>query len=103
MLLREPLANHRAHFSRHLRTFPGIVFAVQPHELIARAGARSSPDSPYKRGVTGSNPVAPTKFLQLDGLFETLIGGQVTTAGNHRCIRPGMGMASQGRGSILWP
>ena len=25
--------------------------------------------SPYKRGVTGSNPVAPTRFLQLDGLF----------------------------------
>jgi len=23
--------------------------------------------------------------LQLDGLFETLIGGRVTTAGNHRC------------------
>jgi len=26
--------------------------------------------------------------LQLDGLFETLIGGPVTTAGNHRCMLP---------------
>ena len=42
----------------------------------------------YKRGVTGSNPVAPTKFLQLGGLFETLIGDPVTTAGNHRCMLP---------------
>jgi hypothetical protein len=46
------------------------------------------PISPYKRGVTGSNPVAPTRFLQLDGLFETLIGDPVTTAGNHRCMLP---------------
>jgi hypothetical protein len=28
--------------------------------------------SPYKRGVTGSNPVAPTKFLQLDGVSNPL-------------------------------
>ena len=80
--------NHRAHFPRHLRTFPGIVSAAQMHELIARAGVRSVPISPYKGGITGSNPVAPTKFLQVDGLFETLIGGPVTTAGNHRCMLP---------------
>jgi len=42
----------------------------------------------YKRGVTGSNPVAPTKFLQLDCLFETLIGDSVPTAGNHWCMLP---------------
>jgi hypothetical protein len=53
--------NHRAHFPRHLRTFPGIVFAVQLHELIAGAGAQSFPNPPYKRGATGSNPVAPTR------------------------------------------
>ena len=41
-----------------------------------------------KRGAGGSNPPAPTKFLQLGGLFETLIGGPVTTAGNHRCMLP---------------
>jgi hypothetical protein len=38
-----------------------MVFAVQLHELIAGAGAQSFPISPYKRGVTGSNPVAPTR------------------------------------------
>ena len=37
-------------------------------------------------GFVGSNPTAPTKFLQLDGLFETLIGDPVTIAGNHRCM-----------------
>jgi len=78
--------NHRANFPRHLRASPGIVFAVQLHELIAIAGVRSFPISPYKRGVTGSNPVAPTRFPQLGGLFETLIGDPVTTAGNHRCM-----------------
>ena len=92
--------NHRAHFPRHLRTFPGIVFAVQLHELIAMAGARSFPFSPYKRGGGGSNPPAPTKFLQLDGLFETLIGDPVTTAGNHRCMLPDGGRVPRGHGSI---
>jgi hypothetical protein len=37
--------------------------------------------------------------LQLDGLFETLIGGPVTTAGNHRCMLPDGGVPS-GHGSI---
>jgi hypothetical protein len=54
----------------------------------------------YKRGVTGSNPVAPTKFSQLNGLFETLIGGSVTTAGNHRCMLPDGRRVPEGRGSI---
>jgi hypothetical protein len=43
--------NHRADFPRHLRASPGTVFAVQLHELIAIAGARSFPIPPYKRGV----------------------------------------------------
>jgi hypothetical protein len=55
-------------------------------------GQIPGPISPYKRGVTGSNPVAPTRFLQLDGHFETLIGGPVTTAGNHRCMLPDGGV-----------
>ena len=42
------------------------------------------------------NPIAPTKFLQLDGLFETLIGGQVTTAGNHWCMLPDGGRVPRG-------
>jgi hypothetical protein len=62
-----------------------MVFAVQVHEPTRKAGRNPYFIPPYKRGVTGSNPVAPTRFLQLDGLFETLIGDLVTTAGNHRC------------------
>jgi len=45
-------------------------------------------NSPYKRGVTGSNPVLPTKFSQLDGLFGTLAGDPATTAGNHPVHAP---------------
>jgi hypothetical protein len=54
-----------------------------------RAHSSAEEHSPYKRGVTGSNPVAPTKFVQLDDIFETLIGNPVTTAGNHRCMQSG--------------
>jgi hypothetical protein len=57
-------------------------------------------DFAYKRGVTGSNPVAPTKFLQLDGLFEMLIGDPVTTVGNHRCMLPDWGTVPSGHGSM---
>jgi len=88
--------NHRANYPRHLRAPSGMVFAVQMHEPTRKAGRNPERVPPYKRGGAGSNPAAPTKFLQLDGLFETLIGGQVTTAGNHRCILlPGMGKASR--------
>jgi hypothetical protein len=92
--------NHRAHSPRHLRASPGMVFALQLHELIPKAGTRSLPYSAYKRGVTGSNPVAPTKFLQLDGIFETLIGDSATTAGNHRCMLPDGRRVPRGHGSI---
>jgi hypothetical protein len=57
-------------------------------------------DFAYKRGVTGSDPVAPTKSLQLDGLFETLIGGPATTGGNRPCMFP-YGKVPRGHGSIL--
>ena len=50
------------------------------------------------RGFVGSNPTAPTKFYQLDGLFETLIGDSVTTAGNHRCMLPDGRAADQAPG-----
>ena len=80
--------NHRANYPRHLGTLPAIVFAGQLHERIAQAGTRPFLISPYKREAGGSNPPAPTKFLQLDGLFKTLIGSRVTTAGNHRCTLP---------------
>jgi hypothetical protein len=38
--------------------------------------------------------------LQLDGLFETLIGNPVTTAGNHRCMLPDGRRVPSGHGSI---
>ena len=59
--------NHRAHFPRHLRTSPGMVLAVRVHEPPLKAEHDSDLIPPYKRGVTGSNPVAPTRFLQIDG------------------------------------
>ena len=85
VLLREPLAGTTVH------TFPGtpghlLASFSQFRSMTRPLGLGRGPDliSPYKRGVTGSNPVAPTKFSQLDGIFETLIGNPVTTAGNHR-------------------
>jgi hypothetical protein len=39
--------------------------------------------------------------VQLDGLFETLIGDSVTIAGNHRCILQGVEKVPSGPGSIL--
>ena len=68
------------------RLQPATVVAGRCHTRRQQATSSDGKNLPYKRGVTGSNPVAPTKFLQLDGLFETLIGGPVTTAGNHRCM-----------------
>ena len=84
-MLREPLAGTTVQtcpgIPGHLRAWFSQVKRMKP---ALRAGLYCGLVSPYKRGVTGSNPVAPTKYLQLDGLFETLIGGPVTTAGNHR-------------------
>jgi len=80
--------NHRPHFPRHLETSRGMVFAGQAHEPALWAGRYSGPFSPYKREAGGSNPPAPTKFLQLDGLFETLIGDPGTTGA---CFRTGKG------------
>ena len=88
--------NHRANYPRHHRTPSGMVFAVQMHEPVRKAGRNPYLIPPYKRGAGGSNPPAPTKFLQLDGLFETLIGNPVTTAGNHRCMLPDGGRVPKG-------
>jgi len=40
--------------------------------------------------------------LQLDDLFETLIGGPVTTAGNHRCTLPDGKRVPGGRALREW-
>ena len=97
-LPREPLAGTTVH------TFPGTpghlpAWFPQFKCMSRPFSAGLDPDliSPYKRGGAGSNSAAPTKFLQLGGLFETLIGGPVTTAGNHRCMLP-----DGGRGQGAW-
>ena len=96
MLLREPLAGTTVHtFPDTSGHFPALFPQPSCMSRLARAGARSVPISPYKRGGAGSNPAAPTRFLQLDDLFETLIGNPVTTAGNHRCMLPGRGKRAQ--------
>jgi hypothetical protein len=54
------------------------------------AGRDPYPYSPYKRDVTGSNPVVPHQASQLDGFFETLIVDPVSTAGKTgACSRTG--------------
>jgi hypothetical protein len=77
-----------------------MIFAVQMHEPTRKAGRNPYLIPPYKRGVTGSNPVAPTEFLQLGGRFETLIGDPVTTGGNHWCMLLTEERVPSGRGSI---
>src|ERR1700722_15988890 len=73
-----------------------MVFAGQVYKPPLCSWANSRPCFALQaRGFVGSNPTAPTKFLQLSGLFETLIGGPATTAGNHRCILPD-GKGAQG-------
>ena len=72
-----------------------MVFAVQMHEPTQRAGRNPYRIPPYKREAGGSNPPAPTKFVQLDGLFGTLIGDLGTIAGNHRCTHRGVGRAAE--------
>jgi len=65
-----------------------MVFAVQMHEPTLRAGRIPYRIPPYKREAGGSNPPAPTKFSQLDGLFGTLIGDSGTMGGNHPVHAP---------------
>jgi hypothetical protein len=43
--------NHRANFSRHPRTSPGMVLAVQVHESVRKAERNPELIAPYKRGV----------------------------------------------------
>jgi hypothetical protein len=82
------------------RLQPATVVAGRCHIGRYQATSSAGRNLPYKRGVTGSNPVAPTKFPQVDGLFETLIGDPVTTAGNHRCMLPDGGRVPSGHGRI---
>jgi hypothetical protein len=78
--------NHRANLPRHLGASPGMVFAVQMHEPTRKAGRNPHRIPPYKRGVTGSNPVAPTRkdqvrpHVDLDQTYPRI------HSGNHRCM-----------------
>ena len=49
-------------------------------------------------GFVGSNPTAPTMFLQLDGLFETLIGGPGNHSREPPVHAPGRGKGAQRTG-----
>jgi len=51
-------------------------------------------------GALVRTQLRPPGFLQLGGFFGTLIGGPVTTAGNHRCMLPDGGRVPKGHGSI---
>ena len=62
--------NHRANYPRHLRAHSGMIFAVQMREPTRKAGRNSYLIPSYKREAGGSNPPAPTKFVQIDGLLE---------------------------------
>ncbi len=55
------------------RPQPATVVAGRCHIRRRQATSRDGKNLPYKRGAAGSNPVVPTKFPQVDGLFETLI------------------------------
>ena len=90
--------NHRANSPRHPRASPGMVFAVQTREPTRRAGRIPYRIPPYKREAGGSNPPTPTKFVQLDGLFRTLIGNAGSLAGNHRLRAPRCGKGHPGPG-----
>ncbi len=91
-------------YMQRLPDFPRLPRTGTPAGQRARQardqGSRIAQIPPYKRGVAGSIPAAPTKFVQLDGIFETLIGGPVTTAGNHRCVLPDGGRVPRGNGRI---
>ena len=101
VLLREPLAGTNVHtFPGTLGHLPALFPQFKWMNCPSGPGKITDLISPYKRGGAGSHPAAPTKFVQLDGLFETLNGGPVTTAGNHRCMLPGGGRVPSGHGSI---
>jgi hypothetical protein len=53
--------NHRADSCGHPGASAGRVSAGRSHRATLRPGAILTSFSPYKRGVTGSNPVAPTR------------------------------------------
>jgi hypothetical protein len=69
--------NHRVHFPGHLGTSPGMVTAARVHEPPLKAEHDSDLISPYKRGVTGSNPVAPTSKNVVAGGQETGLDHQI--------------------------
>jgi hypothetical protein len=88
--------NHRAHFPRHLRTSPGMVFAVQLHELTPEGWTRSLIHFALQARSRWFEPTCAHQVFAARWPFETLIGGQVTTAGNHRCMLPDGKKGAQG-------
>jgi hypothetical protein len=56
---------------------------------------------PYKRGVTGSNPVAPTRKDQVRPHVDPNQTYPRNHSGNHRCTLAGVEKGPQVRGSIV--
>ena len=60
--------SQRRQASSYARPLSAIAVAGQRHIEPHRAPSSDRADASYKRDVTGSNPVAPTTFPQLDGI-----------------------------------
>jgi hypothetical protein len=52
---------------------PATVGAARCLFRLRQTTSRDGKIAPYKRGVTGSKPVAPTTFSQVDGLLKSQI------------------------------
>jgi site-specific recombinase XerD len=79
--------------------------AAQPGERYAearsfrsRAHSSAVEHSPYKRGVTGSIPVAPTSSEHIS-ILKKKAGNR---SGNHPCMLFGVAKGAQGRGTIIF-
>jgi hypothetical protein len=95
--------NPRAN-DRRLRATPGHSQPRSPQLDGTSGHFQPPPDTlqtlPTSEGALVRTQLRPPGFLQLAGLFETLIGNPVTTAGNHRCMLPDGGRVPSGQGSI---
>jgi len=75
------------------RPRPATIVAASWHFRRCRATSRDGLVAPYKRGVTGSNPVAPTRFTQLEGAFREGVPEPACRQEPNK-VRPGQGAAS---------
>jgi len=70
-----------------------------------QATSRDERTAPYKRGVTGSNPVAPTRFMQVEGLRASRVKGprvRQEPNGHHRGVAESRPRRGHGEDSIYY-